>query len=43
MDAALEVLTGAGVINSPDYWAKKHGAVAYLDQLLINAANALTP
>ena len=43
VDAALEVLTGAGVINSPDYWAKKHGTVAYLDQLLINAANALTP
>jgi len=42
MDAALEVLTSAGVINSPDYWAAKHAAVASLDRLLINAANALT-
>ena len=42
VDAALEVLTSAGVINSPDYWAAKQVAVASLDQLLINAANALT-
>lgn len=42
VDVALEVLTRAGVINSPDYWATKHAAVASLDRLLINAANALT-
>ena len=40
---ALEVLTNAGVINSPDYWAKKYTVVAWLGKLLINAANALTP
>ena len=40
--AALDVLTAAGVINSPDYWAAKHAAVTWLDRLLINAANALT-
>lgn len=40
---ALEVLTKTGVVNSPDYWAGKAGALAYLDRLLINAANALTP
>lgn len=41
--AALTVLTNTGVINSPDYWAKKYTAVARLDKLLISAANALTP
>lgn len=40
--AALDVLTRTGVINSPDYWTTKHGAIAWLDQLIINAANALT-
>lgn len=40
--AALEVLTRTGVINSPDYWAGKSTALAWLDTLLINAANALT-
>lgn len=40
--AALDVLTAAGVINSPDYWASKHTALAWLDALIINAANALT-
>ena len=39
---ALDVLTRTGVINSPDYWASKHSALAWLDRLLINAANALT-
>ena len=43
MPEALEVLTNTGVINSPDYWAKKYTAVAWLDTLLIRAANALTP
>lgn len=42
VDAALKVLTNTGVINSPDYWAKKYTAVAWLDRLLMNAANALT-
>ena len=42
VDAALKVLANTGVINSPDYWAKKYTAVAWLDRLLINAANALT-
>ena len=41
-DAAIEKLAGLGVINSPDYWASKHSALAWLDRLLINAANALT-
>ena len=40
--AALDVLTAAGVINSPAYWASKHTALAWLDALIINAANALT-
>lgn len=39
---ALEVLTRTGVINSPDYWATAYTSLAWLDQLLINAANALT-
>ena len=42
VDAALEVLTRTGVINSPAYWAGKHTALAWLDALLISAANALT-
>ncbi len=42
VDAALVVLTNAGVINSPDYWAKKYTALTWLGQLIINAANALT-
>lgn len=42
VDAALVVLTDAGVINDPDYWFKKYTAVAWLEQLLISAANALT-
>lgn len=42
VDAALEVLTRTGVINSPDYWGGKHTALAWLDTLLIRAANALT-
>lgn len=42
VDDALDVLTRTGVINSPDYWASKHSALAWLDRLLINAANALT-
>lgn len=39
---ALAVLTNAGVINSPAYWANKYTAVAWLDTLIISAANALT-
>ena len=39
---ALEVLTRTGVLNSPDYWATKYTALAWLDRLIINAANALT-
>lgn len=42
VDAALQVLTDTGVINSPDYWAEKHSALTYLDTLIIKAANALT-
>lgn len=42
VDDALDVLTRTGVINSPDYWASKHSALAWLDTLLISAANALT-
>ena len=42
VDAALKVLTSTGVINSPDYWASKYTALAWLGTLLINAANALT-
>lgn len=42
VDDALDVLTRTGVINSPDYWASKHSTLAWLDRLLINAANALT-
>ncbi|MEG1987982.1 MAG: contractile injection system protein, VgrG/Pvc8 family [Oscillibacter sp.] len=40
--AALNVLTDAGVINSPDYWAGAYTKLAYLDGLIIKAANALT-
>ena len=43
VEAALAVLVNTGVINAPDYWAKKHTAVAWLDRLIISAANALTP
>lgn len=42
VDAALSVLTSAGVTNSPDYWAGKYTSLTWLDKLLINAANALT-
>lgn len=42
VDAAIKVLTDTGVINSPDYWAGKHSALAHLDTLIIKAANALT-
>lgn len=42
VDAALKVLANAGVINTPNYWAVSYTAVAWLDRLLINAANALT-
>ena len=42
VDAAIKVLTDTGVINSPDYWAEKHSSLAYLDTLLVKAANALT-
>lgn len=42
VDAAVKVLAGAGVLNSPNYWAVSYTAVAWLDRLLINAANALT-
>lgn len=41
VDAALDVLTKHGVINSPAYWAKKYKQVGALDVLLIRAANAL--
>ena len=40
--AAADKLEALGVINSPDYWASKHSALAWLDTLLISAANALT-
>ena len=42
VDAAIKVLTDTGVINSPDYWAGKHAALAHLDTLIIKAANAMT-
>ena len=42
VEDALDVLTSTGVINSPDYWRGVHSAVAWLDTLLISAANALT-
>ena len=42
VEEALDVLTRTGVINSPDYWASKYTALAWLDVLLISAANALT-
>lgn len=38
---AIAVLVAVGIINSPDYWLKNYKAVTYLDQLLINAANAV--
>lgn len=41
VNAALDVLTAHGVMNSPDYWAANYGALAYLDDLLVQAANAL--
>jgi hypothetical protein len=42
VDAALKVLTNTGVINSPAYWAGAYTSLAWLDTLLISAANALT-
>lgn len=42
VSAALTALVHAGVINATDYWASKHNAVAWLDRLIIRAANALT-
>ncbi|MCI7474558.1 MAG: hypothetical protein MSB10_12935 [Clostridiales bacterium] len=41
VEQALVVLTNTGVINSPEYWASKYTAIAWLDVLLISAANAL--
>ena len=40
VDAALDVLTKTGVINSPDYWATAYTSLAWLDTLLLKAANA---
>ncbi|MEG1594459.1 MAG: hypothetical protein RR350_08595, partial [Oscillibacter sp.] len=40
--AALNVLTNMGVVNSPDYWANAYTKLAYLDKLIIKAANAMT-
>ena len=41
VDAALQVLLDAGVINSLEYWQSKAGGMQYLDNLLMQAANAL--
>ncbi|WP_087064429.1 phage late control D family protein [Intestinibacillus massiliensis] len=41
VQAALLVLVDAGVINSPDYWQQNIKAIAYLDNLVIQAANAI--
>ena len=41
IQAALLVLVDAGVINSPDYWQQNIKAIAYLDNLVIQAANAI--
>ena len=38
----MDVLTKTGVINSPDYWATAYTSLAWLDTLLLKAANALT-
>ena len=40
--AAADKLEALGVINSPDYWATAYSSLAWLDTLLISAANALT-
>lgn len=39
---AIAALHDANIINSPDYWANNHAAVRFLDDLLIQAANAIT-
>lgn len=38
---ALAVLAAEGVINTADYWQTNIGAIAYLDDLVIQSANAL--
>ena len=40
--AAADKLEALGVINSPDYWATAYTSRAWLDTLLLKAANALT-
>ena len=43
VEEAIKVLANTGVINSPNYWAVAYTNMAWLDVLLIRAANALTP
>lgn len=42
VEEAIKVLTDTGVINSPDYWTAVYPSIAWLDRLMIKAANALT-
>lgn len=38
IEKALEQLTEAGIIKSPEYWQINHGKIPYLDDLIINMA-----
>lgn len=40
VDKAVDALVKKGVINTADYWKGCAGGIQYLDQLLINMANA---
>ncbi|MDR1704248.1 MAG: N-acetylmuramoyl-L-alanine amidase [Clostridiales bacterium] len=39
LDATLEVLADAGIVNTPDYWRGMAGNVLYVKELLVNMAN----
>lgn len=39
--AAIDALAAAKIISGTEYWTKHHADIAYINSLLINAANAL--
>jgi len=41
VDEAIDMLSGAGVINSPEYWRENHSKLQYVDELLIKFARKL--
>ena len=42
VEKAIEKLTGAGIINTPDYWVANYKELKYLDTLLIRMAEYIS-